>query len=256
MAACATTVRRGWCLLELAAVLVVVQACHTVASPTSYRYTKTDEAQLLGGPGQYSVLVPQTRESWIASDGSGRLRITFGEAMYFGDNDRSEWRGRSTKRTEDQTFGAGQLAYTDTVNLPRDPAALGTLILADNKPGVQTNGGTGTAFTVWTAARSYLWETVAPQDLAQAILVLLESTNGVKVSKDQQDRLGRPAVACEVLSPGGAIRNILWLDPVTGALRGDEQILVKATTGIDAPPPVTIEYSSVIEARLVSSVGR
>ncbi len=96
----------------------------------TYRYTKTEGAALLGGSGTYSVLVPETRETWIAADGSGRIRTVKRAAVYFGANDRAEWQGKETSRIDDLSYGPGKLSYKDLSRTPTDPSALKDVIIA------------------------------------------------------------------------------------------------------------------------------
>ncbi len=102
---------------------------------------------------------------------------------------------------------------------------------------------------------NYLWETVAPMELSKGILEMLKTTSGITVDSDQADRTGRPAVAFSVLGSGGTVRNLLLLGPQTGALLGEEQVLLKPATGIDAATPVTIKYATYVESRMVSSTS-
>ena len=243
----------------LALMMVAVTACQGATtrtpSPTAqdYRYTKTEDAELLGGSGRYSVLVPETREVWIATDGSGRIRTVKRGAVYFGANDRAQWQGQETSKTEDQSYGPGKLSYKDLSRTPTDPSALKAAIIASMT--TSAGGQPSIPFEVWLAARDYLWETVAPLKLSQGILEMLKTTSGVTVDAGQNDRTGRPAVACSVLAPGGTIRNVLLLEPETGALLGEQQILVKPATGIDAAPPVTIKYATYLESRIVPTTS-
>lgn len=146
----------------------------SVQGPLSgtFNYTKTEGALLLGGAGQYEVLVPQTREIWIGHDGSGRLRTTLESPIFFGERDRVEWQDQTEwlqERTDDETALAG-FSYVDVSGLPHDPDALRKHILSGLDP---SDAGAGPAsWEVFIAAHGILWETVPPPELSMAILAI------------------------------------------------------------------------------------
>ncbi len=221
----------------------------------TFNYTKTEGAFLLGGPGRYEVLVPQTREIWIGRDGSGRLRTTLEPPIFFGEKDRAEWqRDPKTlqKRTDDKTALTG-FSYIDLRGLPNDPGALLKKILGGLDP---SDAGTGPAYwEVFIAAHGILWETVAPPELSMAVLVAMNGLLGIEVKEHDVDLQGRPGTRFSATSPGGQFRSVMWLDPVAGTLLGEQEELLMPTASIDATPPVVIKRASYLVSEVVNTTG-
>jgi hypothetical protein len=242
-------VTTGLSLLAIACVSPTPQPTVTALSG-SFRYTKTDGAFLVGGLAHYEVLVKQTREVWIASDGSGRLRVRYGQPQFFGERDRQEWGARELP-PEDTTYGPGGFSVTDPTGLPTEPGKLRALLSPTIDP---TDPGSGTpAWETFMAARAYLWETVPPPTVSRAIQDVLRTTPGIVEKVNDHDRAARSARSYTIIDEHNQLRNTLLLDPTTGALLGEQQDLLKSVPTIDGDPPLTIKYATYLEAKLVDS---
>lgn len=219
----------------------------------TFNYTKTEGAFLLGGLGQYEVLVPQTREIWIGHDGSGRLRTTFEAPTFFGEHDRAEWQDQPDflqERTEDETSLTG-FSLVDVSGLPTDPDAL----LSHIRSGLDaSDAGAGPAsWEVFIAAHGILWETVPPPDLSEAVIAMLRETPGIEVEEGDVDPAGRRATRFSVTGANGQFRDVVWLDPETGTLLGEQQELLTPTPTIDAQPPVVIKWATYLVSEVVDT---
>lgn len=221
----------------------------------TFNYTSTDGAFLLGGTGRYEVLVPQTREIWIGHDGSGRLRTTFGSPTFFGEHDRAEWQDPPEwlqQRTQDKT-SLRDFSYIDVSGLPTDPHALLEHISSGLDP---TDVGAGPApWEVFIAAHGILWETVPPPELSRAVLAMLSEHPDIEVAEGDTDLSGRVATRFSITSPDGQFRSVMWLDPETGALLGEQQELLTSTPTIDAVPPVVIKKATYLVSEMVDSTS-
>ncbi len=232
-------------------------ADQSVQGPLSgtFNYTKTEGAFLLGGTGQYEVLVPQTRDIWIGHDGSGRLRTTFGSPIFFGEHDRAEWQDPPEwlqERTRDET-SLRDFSYIDVSDLPTDPDALLEHILSGLDP---SDFGVGPApWEVFIAAHGILWETVPPPELSMAVMAMLSENPDIEVEGGDVDLGGRTATRFSITSPDGQFRSVMWLDPETGALLGEQQELLTATSTIDAAPPVVIKKATYLVSEVVNSTN-
>ena len=248
----------------VAAMLIAVLVASACASTPSdgpvrgplsgtFNYTKTDGAFLLGGTGQYEVLVPQTREIWIGHDGSGRLRTTFGSPIFFGEHDRAEWQDPPEwlqERTHDET-SLHDFSYIDVRGMPTDPEALLETILSGLDP---SDAGAGpAAWEVFTAAHGILWETVPPPGVSKAVLAMLSQNPDIEVEEGDADPTGRTATRFSITGPDGRYRSVMWLDPETGILLGEQQELLIATPTIDAEPPVVIKFATYLVSEVVDS---
>lgn len=267
MPPCHNLFRRTWSIaagVAVTALLVALSGClsdssdTTVSGPLSgtFNYTKTEGAFLLGGLGQYEVLVPQTREIWIGHDGSGRLRTSFEDPVFFGDRDRAEWQDNPAEwlqeRTEDETALA-DFSFIDVSGLPTDPDAL-----RDHVEGGldTTDAGMGpAAWEVFIAAHGFLWETVPPPALSEAVLTMLSETPGIDVEQDDVDLAGRAATRFSVTSPNGQLLSVMWLDPMSGRLLGEQQELLTPTPTIDAEAPVIIKWATYLRSEVVDTTA-
>lgn len=247
-------------VLSLLVVVLLVSGCAPAtngplhAPPgTWFRYTDSEAAWLAGDPsGKYSVLIPQRREIWIAPDGSGRLKSTPGNPIFFGLHDRAEWADRPVDRPTDEVQPAGSLWYEDLSSLPTDPTELSKAIL--DKLAATSPGNANDDQGLLDAARDMLKETVAPAEIRRAVFDMLMSMPAIK-HQDAKDRLGRPGVSFWLDSSGEvAMRLTLFLDREQGLL-GEEQTLLSALDDIDAAPPVVIGYVTYVDARLVDTTA-
>jgi hypothetical protein len=73
--------------------------------------------------------------------------------------------------------------------------------------------------------------------------------------KGDADLGGRIATRFSITSPDGQFRDVMWLDPETGALLGEQQELLTATSTIDAVPPVVIKKATYLVSEVVDSTN-
>lgn len=203
-----------------------------------YRYTKSVGAWLFGGAGPYAVLSPFTREIWIAHDGSGRLKQSYGDPVFFGQADRAEWDTAANVRLPiDEIHGPGELGYVDLGDLPRERRALRATLAASIDPTRHAGA------ELFVAISDLLRETVAPPDLARVMAEVLAAEDGIVV----RTAGGRISVSTEV---DDSLQLTIELDAQTYALLREERVLLLPAPEIDAKPPVTIGYADYLESHI------
>jgi hypothetical protein len=220
-----------------------------------YRYTRSDVAWLVEGENhRYAVLVPRKRQVWIGKDGSGRLREERGAPIFLGARDARDWGPTSPlEGIVDDAYAAGELARVSTAELPRERDALRAVLRASAADGEPMS------VAVLTAGLSYLRETVPPPDIAELLYALITTESGVRSDGPVTDHAGRKGEGYSVdltasrNAKGGAQRLSVIFDPTTHGLLEDARILIEPDPTIDASPPVTIGWSTYLDARMVAS---
>lgn len=237
-------------ILERAAALAAAQPS---PADTGYRYTKSEGAWLgiVMGERSYRMLLPITREIWIAPDGSGRIWETRGEPVFFTQEDREQWIAAGSRDQEAirQDFGPGGLSTGGTGGLPTEPALLRAVILARAL-------GTSVPANVemFIIVGDLLRETVAEPALRAALYRVAATIDGIELVGEVTDRAGRRGVALGIATDywGGLIRRQLVFDPRTWELLAEEEVVVEATDGI--PAGTVIGYNTYLESRVVAAL--
>jgi hypothetical protein len=203
-----------------------------VAPPTSgqYVYTKsvgTQYVTYVPGNGLASFLygIPQTRQAWIGTDGSGRLAQTPGEIAFPTAADRAAWVAAGSPKLEgatdrgDQSFGSGGLHYFDLSGLPTDPAKLQALVEART-----VEGGPSGDWETFAILGDMLKETYASPALRAAVYDIAANLPGVEFVGTTTDASGRSGIG--VAYTHGGTRDELIFDPKTSALLGENEVIV------------------------------
>jgi hypothetical protein len=252
MNASASTTETWYALASTAA----KQEVNFVETPNGYRHLKSEEMNLITSVNKnnqpFSVLIPKTREVWIAKDGSGRIHETEGKPIFLGERDRNRWQAAgspSLGSAMDKDFAPNGLSFTDFSRLPTDPDALAAIILgeADNPSGPPVNVG------MFVVLGDYLRQLGASRELRSALFKVAAKIEGVESIGKVTDRLGRQGVALAVTTDhwGGKQRLMLVFDPITSMLLEEQKILLEPVGWLDAKPPVVIGYQTYLESTVV-----
>lgn len=246
-------------VLSALAEVAAAQPAEQTAPVAGYRYTRSEGAHLVtvAGPNapSFSVLVPRTRELWIAPDGSGRLRETAGQPIFLGERDRARWEAAGRPQvvfTYNRDFGPGELRYEDLSDLPTDPAALAAVI----RQRATLPSGPPVDVEMFVIVGDLLRETAAPPALRAALYRVAARIPGVELVGSVTDRAGRRGVAVAKTTShfGGKQRMVLIFDPATSALLAEERVLLEQVDWLDARPPVAIGYTTYLESRIVPAL--
>jgi hypothetical protein len=252
----------------------------TTMPTEGYRYTKSEDAYRVfydacsmpsNGSGEtpvpcprtppddwtFSVLVPHTREIWIAPNGSGRLVVTTGEPKFFGPRDKAIWEASGRPqldrlRTSDESFGPGGLSYTDLSKYSTDPDELYDQIRR------QAEGyGPSTDAEMLVLVGDLLRETLAPPRLRAALFRVAARIPGVDLVGEVIDPAGRKGIAVARTSDdvGFLERNELIFDPETSELLAEREVLLERVKWADAEPGAVIGYAVYLETEVFDSTS-
>lgn len=171
---------------------------------------------------------PTEREQWMAADGEGRIEET-----------RSGERTRTSGR-----YGSGELSGVRP--LPTDPTALAAVIRPlDDQPAAWMD-----------AVASELLRGPVPPAVHSALLQVLAQQQGLTVAGKVTDRAGRVGVALSAVGRDGeqTAKNILILDPATGAPLAQERVQLAGELQMFVQLPATESYTLWLDTGWVDSV--
>lgn len=247
-------------LLAQSADLLGQLVVHQLQNPvpiTGYRYLKSEGMYLVttatpdGNP--TSVLVPKTREFWVAPDGSGRIRERAGSPVSLGiQHDLNLSRSTSpVAPLMNANFGPGGLSY-ERFNLPEDANALAANIRSQANAKSIRPISTG----MFVIIRDVLREPGAPPKLRAVLYQILNNLEGIEHLGTSTDRIGRPGIAMAVTSTYSGLlkRETVIIDPTTYELLGEETTLLQRAAWIAADPPVMIGYVVFRESGTVATL--
>lgn len=201
-----------------------------------YLETEVDEAERAT-----SVVAPQVTLVEWNQDLSGRIRVTAGEAYLPGD-------GRHYPPADAAAPPAGTVLLDD-----RFPAGGMPLIFPQEPPAatepmrsyLEAGGAVPAegAMSYVSAVKSLLNEwTPSPRQQA-TLLQLIGGFDEVEVAGETVDRLGRPAIALHIASPGTPYwEYLLLIGRDSGRILALEDIYVGGIAGFDLPAPAVASY--------------
>jgi hypothetical protein len=220
-------------VLHRAALAAASQPNVPAPRPGQYVYTKSrslyeaDTYDVGKNHKQYfRVVTPQTREAWIATNGSGRLRERTGTPRFLSAHDRLVWiaAGRPDlggNRTTSERFSHGPqgLYYVNLFKLPTDPAKLAKLI--DER---KIEGGPPGDAETFVIIGDLLRETYGPPKVRAALYDIASELPEVRLL-GRATWTARPGIA--VGFPTGDYRQEIVFDPKTGAMLGERTVNMK-----------------------------
>lgn len=246
-------------LAEVAAVVQLMpqQPVDLTGVVSTYRYIRSEGAHLvmIQGEGDRPLvaLVPMSRQMWVAPDGSGRIRESWGEPIFLAEGDQANWEAAGSppfSSAINEDFGPGGLHYENFADLPTDPDALAAIVQARAKlSDVPVN------FGMLVAIGDLLREPGAPPELRSALYKVAARIEGIELLGKMSDRVGRPGVAIAMTAryTGGAKERLtLIFDPATAALLAEEKVLLEHARWTEAEPPVVISYNTYLESGVVT----
>jgi hypothetical protein len=210
--------------------------------PGQFQYTDSVSRALqefVLRPRPFVLTYLQTRQIWIAADGSGRLAEASSAPRFATPHDRAGWiaDGRPTlpkAGSFDHRFGRHGLALgpVNEWKLPTNPARLGALL---RKRAIE--GGPPGPAEDFVQVGDLLRESDAPPALRAALFKVAASIPGVRVLGRMVDRLGRTGIVLAYLDrpPAGKFRGLYGLNelifaPKTSALLDEQTVLVNTKT--------------------------
>jgi hypothetical protein len=235
----------------------VVAASARPSTPGRFAYSK--QRTVFGGTSTdappFTALVTSIRETWTATDGSGRTHEVPGAPYYLGARDRSRAVASGhlplKQAATDREFSADANAST-VRSLPTDPHTLEAALRAEARvkdPPVTS------AMLVRIA--DLLQSPFASPALRAALYSVLSRLDGVESMGSVRDPVGRSGQA--ISAPAGyadpnTLRTVLVFDPTTAAVLAVETLLIKPVDWIDAKPPAVIGSVTYLDSGWTDSV--
>ncbi len=243
-------------LLALAAVVAADRSLPGDASTHTVRLSTWDLAMRVDGDRVESAVVPEESDLIWSADRPGRLTVRAGEPFFPSDQYRDAWQraGSSVKpgtviRDEPvpaggrhiAQLGSGPSTHNFVYPLPVQPSPLLAAIKGVLPVGVDVDS-TG---ALVTGIMDLNRETVPPPATRAAVLQLLAERGDVVSLGVLQDRAGRSgrAFAVDSTYTGLPKRQVLFFDPVAGALLASEEVLTKDVEALRVRAPSVISYA-------------
>jgi len=218
--------------LRRVALRAASQPAGQAPGPGQYVYTKTMSRQIStyvtgSDVPNFSFSEPLVRESWIGTDGSGRLRETHGDITFLTAADEAAWVAAGSPSlfgrrdgVADETFGPGELSFLDTTVLPDEPGAL--LELIERRELIGGPDGDAETFVI---VGDLLRETWTAPSVRAALYEVVADLPGVELVGRVRDEHGREGIAVAYTEAGS--RSILIFDPRSAELLGERVVLTE-----------------------------
>jgi hypothetical protein len=218
-------------VLHKAALIAASQPNVPPPRPGQYVYTKSrslysSDTYDVGKNGHqsFSVLLPDVREAWIATNGGGRIREHTGKPRFVSAHDRRVWieSGRPPlggNQTSSERFGPRGLSSVNLFSLPSDPGKLAKLI--DER---RIEGGPPGNAETFVIIGDLLRETYGPPKVRAALYEIASKLPEVRLF-GRSTWTARPGITIGFTSDG--YRHEIAFDPRTAAMLGERTVVVK-----------------------------
>ncbi len=239
--------------LERLARIAGQQSPAPAPGPGQYLYNKTKGVESQSSF-DWTVLLPESRESWISPDGSGRILTVRGEPIFPSDRDLRAFRAQGSPgvkvgTTVDERFAPGELHYRDLSNLPTDPDRLGRLI-KERKIENAVAGAAGS----FAIVGALLHETYTRPAVREALFKVAAEIPGVRSLGKVNDPIGRRGVGVALTAHG--TRHELIFDPRTSELLASlDQVRDPRVPGERGEPGTVSTYTTYFDSGVVDSVN-
>jgi hypothetical protein len=243
-------------VLNHLALVAYDQPAPSVPGPGQFLYVNSTEAYtatIAIQPNSFTVLRPENRQIWIAANGSGRIKESFGQPTFLSAHDRNVWEaaGRPTipHAPTEMSFGPGGLANgpTNLASLPTNPSALAAEIASRKIE----SGPSGPAED-FTQVGDLLRETDASPALRSALYQVAARIPGVETLGTVADHSGRRGVGVAYVHNG--LRHELIFNPRTSALLGEYYTVVSPGSGYNVPNGTVVGWVVYLQSSIVSSL--
>jgi hypothetical protein len=225
---------------------VIAEGREAPVSTGRYLYTKTVTEQLSRseqGGLPWSVVRRIVEETWIAPDGSGRIRSRIGEPRFLGARDQARWEAAGSPDFPtglfDESFPAGALVYQDVRVLPTGPSELLSVLREQ-----VSSAELPLDVAVFLRVGVLLGRGDAPPGLRAALYRVASDLEGIELAGPITDPLGRTGVGVSMSykDSGAAIRVLMVFDDETSVLLSQERFLVNPASWVDAETGTRISF--------------
>jgi hypothetical protein len=229
-----------------------------VPIPGSYFYVRSEGFVLNSNAGlsssdSWSYIVPVSRETWVASDGSGKVLERYGEPRFVTRADRKAWLSAGspdllpTGLSDGSSYAPGELAPRDLGALPKVPSSLAALISAG---GVKTRPSTSTSDPLGVIT-ALLGEVPTSPELRSTVFLATAELPGIESLGRMSDPTGRAGIGIAIVESG--VRTELIFDSTTSELLSTSVVRVDAE---GSPTQVLSELTYRLRAVVPSTDAR
>jgi hypothetical protein len=233
------------------------------------------------GPGEYTYVrqrfgvmggATETVEWWVASDGSGRMRRSGPQVTGIWQSSDGHLRqlpatvvGRD-RRARDVTFGPGRFAeFYAKVNpgpldgrveeLSTDPEPLERVLRLKLQEAVDFNPDPAAqSLQLLQVLEQVLANPLASPELRSAVYEIAARLEGVEISENVTDPVGRAATAITLCSAAIPARYEVFFDPATSATLGTREVSPVACNDVRSYPSGLTSFSVYLEEATVDSI--
>ncbi len=239
------------------------QPAQAPPGPGQYVYTESVVTTYqsygpVGQQGSFLYGVPLTRQVWLGTDGSGRLKEAPRQITFLSAADEAAWVAAGSPDLQydwkpgSTSWGPGSSRVLDLWNYPTDPAKLQALIESGGVESVLP--GPWQDWETLVVIGDMLRETYAPPALRAALYDIAANLPGVQFVGNTTDASGRPGVG--VAFTRGGLSEEMIFDPNTSQVTGEQFATLVAfrgdpVMGTSAMPAGSVTGSSTV---LVSGV--
>jgi hypothetical protein len=243
---------------------VAQDAADRPLKPGEFFYVRDRSAGLLTSAaegGTWSALLRSERETWTGRDGRGRfVARDVGDPVFPGPRDRTNWKAEGSMPLEQSFgpaagstsgangFGAGgsTLSYEELGDLPADGEAMYRRLIE-----LANGAGPSPDVEAFVIIGDLLRSAPVPADVRAGLYRAAAHIKGVRYAGEVTDALGRKGLAVEL--DHADERRRLVFDPHTSQLLGEQEVLRKRVSYIDAEPGFVTGYRLVLEQGVVAS---
>jgi hypothetical protein len=257
-------------VLRAAAAVAATRPAEPPPGPGQYLYTRSREAYLTAvgfnphcrptqkhpceATREWSVLIPSTRQTWIAANGAGRARVVSSKPEFLTAGQRRAWKEAGAPHLGSggvDDFALPGQPFLDTSDLPTKPKALRKLIEARKIPLVDGPPGEAETFTL---IGDMLRNTYLPPAIRAALYRVTAELPKVELRGQVKDQVGRTGIGI-AYDDGTTIHELIF-DPKTSALLGERQVAARRIPDLEIPAGTETGSAAYLESKVVYSLGR
>jgi hypothetical protein len=260
-------------VLRTAAAVAATQPAEPAPGPGQYYYTRSREAHLNSvgfnprcathpcgrehpwkATREWSALVPTIRQTWIAANGTGRVRAVSGKPEFLTSGQRRAWKAAGSPHLGSggvEDFALYGQAFLDTSNLPTQPKTLRRLIEARKIPLVEGPPGEAETFTL---IGDMLRNTYLAPNFRAALYRVVGELPKIQLLGEVADPVGRTGIG--VAFTKGSVTHELIFDPKTSALLGEREVAARRIPDLQVPAGTETGSVTYLESKVVDSLGK
>jgi hypothetical protein len=222
--------------------------------PGQYLYTRSEDAYTsttVLKAGDFTVLVPHRRESWLGRDGKGWLISRSGTPRFLSPRHREQWiaLGRPDLGEKGMDLplenSDGPTPPMASLSLPDDPDVLYAQLERE-----AAGNSNGTNVEMFTLVADNLRESFTTPAQRAALYEVAARIPGVRLVGTVRDPAGRPGTAVAIDGDQDSERHVLIFDPATASLLAEEYVAL-AGNWLRVPAGTRTGWSTYLRAEVV-----